>query len=233
MAAETGHRQHGLGRVAEGDQGDRVVVAQSVRHHAEGLLGEVEAARFGHGAGDVDDEGEGGGRAFAGPFGGAGGEADADQGPVLVVGAGAVDGHREAVAVGAFVVLAEAVDEFLGSDRRGVGPPPVGEGAAGVAVGGGVDVEGEGGEVVGGRGGLARAVVRVVLLTGAAAGGGSREAGRPVRAVRAAVVRGVVRTASREKQATRRGEREQGGAQPSYSVPLHGPCPLGQLTPCL
>ncbi len=222
VAVEAGHGQDGLGLVAEGDERDRVVVAQPVRHHGEGLLGEVQAARFGHGAGDVDDEGEGGGRAFAGAFRGAGGEADADQGPVLVVGAGAVDGDRETVAVRAFVVLAEAVDELLGADRRGVGEPAVGEGAAGVVVGGGVDVEGEGGEVAG----VLPAVV--LLLAGFVAVRGCGQARAVAVAVgRLAVFAGAGASAARGEQESAR--RRDGEQQVSCPVPLHRPCPLGPL----
>ncbi len=84
MVAEAGHREHGPGLVAEGDHGYRVVVAHPVRHHAEGVLGEVESAGLAHGAGYVDDEGERGGRALTALRGVAGGEADADQRPVLL-----------------------------------------------------------------------------------------------------------------------------------------------------
>ncbi len=251
VVVEAGHRQDGLGLVAEGDDGHRVVVAQPVRHHAEGVLGEVEAAGLGHGAGDVDDEGEGGRRAFTVLLGGAGGEAHADQGPVLAVGAGAVDGDREAVAVGAFVVLAEAVDELLRPDRRRVGAVAVGEGAARVAVRGGVDVEGEGGEVVGGRGELpvrlalplafASAPVAVLLLAGATGLGGRGCVARAsagvlptVRlAVLAAVAAGSVAAAAGEQQAARGRHRDQRTPQAScsaYPVPLHLPCPLRPLT---
>ncbi|MGV9574183.1 ATP-binding cassette domain-containing protein, partial [Streptomyces nigra] len=41
MHCLAGLDDHPLGLVAEGDQGDRVVVAQPVRHHAEGVLREV------------------------------------------------------------------------------------------------------------------------------------------------------------------------------------------------
>jgi hypothetical protein len=49
------------------------------------------------------------------------------------------------------VVLPEVVDELLRAYGRGVGQPAVVEGALRVAERGGVDVEGEGREVAGGR----------------------------------------------------------------------------------
>ncbi len=237
--AEPGHRQDGLGLVAEGDQRDRVVVAQPVGHRAQGLLGEVEAAGLGHGAGDVDDEGQGGRRAGAALLGAPGGQAHADQGPVLLAGAGAVHGHREAVAFGTLVVLAEAVDELLGADRRRVGQPTLGQGAAGVAVGGGVDVQGEGGEEVGFGGDLpgvsrpARGRALVVALSGLAArpvGCGHRR-GAPAPGVHRRVLRAPRRVlvsspAAGEQQAARRREREQRADRSSCPVSPHLPCPL-------
>jgi hypothetical protein len=173
-------------------------------------LARSKAARLGHGTGDVDHERQGGGRAFVGVVGGAGGEAYADEGPVGAVGAGAVDGDREAVAVGAVVVLAEAVDELLGADRGRVGAFAVGEDAAGVAVGGGVDVEGEGGEVVGGRGDLVgggaclfAVLVRVralaVVLFAARGDRRGREAGAVRRVRVAGVAAAAARAAAREQ----------------------------------
>lgn len=152
MVPQPGHRQQGLRLVAEGDQGDGVVVAELVGEDVQGLLHQVEAARLGHRAGDVDDEGERGGRAFVTGGGGPGGQPHPYQRPVLalVPGAGPVDVDAEAVAVRALVALAEAVDELLGPHGRRLRQGAVGEGAAGVAVRGGVDVQGEGRQVVGG-----------------------------------------------------------------------------------
>ncbi len=82
VAPEAGHRQPGLGLVAEGDQGEGVVVAQFVGEDVQGRADQVEAAGLRHGAGDVDDERERRGRALGGRRGGLGGEADAEQRPV-------------------------------------------------------------------------------------------------------------------------------------------------------
>ncbi|GAA3233663.1 hypothetical protein GCM10020256_49930 [Streptomyces thermocoprophilus] len=218
VAAEAGHGQDGLRLVGEGDQGDGVVVAQPVGHHVEGRACEVEAARLGHGAGDVDDERERGGRAFAVGEGLAGGEADADEGPVLFAGAGPVDGDGEAVAVGAFVVLAEAVDELLGADLGRVGAPPLGEQPAGVVPRGGVDVEGEGGQVVAAGFGVHLVAVGVPFAA-------ARMAGCVPSAV---AVRGrdvVAAAAAGEQQAAECGERGQRPAEPWCAVPVHRACP--------
>ncbi len=177
VVVQAGHREPGLGLVAEGDDGDRVVAAEPVGHQVQGLPHQVEAAGFGHRTGDVDDEGEGGGRAAVLAGAGPRGESDAHQGPVRGVGAGAVDGHGEAVAVGLPVVLAEAVDELFRADGRGVGQLAVGEGPAGVAPARGVDVEGEGGEVVRGRCRGAAAVVLALRRSVGPVGGAGRALG--------------------------------------------------------
>ncbi len=177
VAVQSGHREPRLGLAAEGDDGDRVVAAQPVGHQVQGLADQVEATGLGHRTGDVDDEGEGGGRAPVVAEAGPGGEADAHQGPVRGVRAGAVDGDGEAVAVRLPVVLAEAVDELLRAHGPGVREIAVGEGPAGVAPARGVHVEGEGGEVVRGRCLGAAAVVLALRLSVGPVGGAGRALG--------------------------------------------------------
>lgn len=156
MVAQPGHRQHGPRLVAEGDQGDGIVVAQFVGEGGERALHQAEPVGGVHRAGDVDDEGEGGGRPFGGGRRGSGRQADPDQRPVAALGAGPrpVHGDGEPVVLRARVALPEAVDELLGAYGPGIGQPAVLDRAARVSVGGGVHVQGEGGQVVGRHGPL-------------------------------------------------------------------------------
>ena len=154
------------------------------------------------------------------------------------VGAGAVDGDREAVAVGAFVVLAEAVDELLGADRS------TGRGAVRRRGCGGHSrtrrCRRRGRRWRGSRG-TGVSDESCAPCSRPAVGGGRAPGSRSrVRAVRglAAVVAAAARAAGREQQAARRREcdeaarsRRCGAALPAVSFgPLHRPCPLGPLT---
>ena len=60
-----GRLEQDAGVVAEGDDGDAVVPAEAIDEQAQRLLDELEPAFAFHGAGRVDDEGEG--RILAGP----------------------------------------------------------------------------------------------------------------------------------------------------------------------
>src|SRR5205807_4229383 len=86
-------------------------------------------------------------------------QADADQQVLVVPGAaGQVGGQRDGVLAPRLgVVVGEVVDQLLGADGILGGQAAVGEVAADVGVGGGVDADGQGGQ-----GGSCRQVERVV-----------------------------------------------------------------------
>src|SRR5258705_13131649 len=110
---------------------------------------EVEPAGLGPRARDIDDEGESGIGAVRDVLA-TGLQTDAHQprlGRRLMAGrhSGPVRGHRDAGSAGLRVILGECVDELLGPHRARIGPATVEDLPTGVRVGGGVDVQAEGG----------------------------------------------------------------------------------------